>query len=286
MLNRKLFKAQMPAHGLRSALAAGFALALSAACLPVAAFAQTGAAPAGGATTADPGSAADSAVDPAAKAALERMGAYLRSLQVLQVEVTSTREEVFDNGLKSQSEWVTNLVARKPDRLFAHTTSDAQDRQFFYDGKQFTLWAERTELFATVPAPPTIAELVRALEENFGIEIPLVDLFRWGTAEDASASITAAMDLGPGSVGGTTCHHYAFRQEALDWQIWIQEGDYPLPRKLVLTTTTDEARPQFVATYTWNLAPSFNDAAFTFDPPASAHRIEIATLSPAAGEQK
>ncbi len=236
------------------------------------------------AATAD--SPAATEVDPAAKAALDRMGAYLRTIQAFQATVTSTREEVFDNGLKSQSEWVTNLVARKPDRLFAHTTSDAQDRQYFYDGKQFTLWAERTELFATVPAPPTIAELVRALEEKFGIEVPLVDLFRWGTAEDASSSITAAMDLGPGTVGGTTCHHYAFRQEGLDWQIWIQEGDYPLPRKLVLTTTTDEARPQFVATYTWNLAPSFNDAAFTFDPPATAHRIEIATLSPAAGEQK
>jgi len=41
----------------------------------------------------------------------------------------------------------------------------------------------------------------------------------------------------------------------------------------VLTTTTDEARPQFTANYTWNLAPSFNDEAFTFDPPADAKRI-------------
>jgi hypothetical protein len=135
-------------------------------------------------------------------------------------------------------------------------------------------------------APATVAELIRTLEEKFDIELPLVDLFRWGTPEASTASITAAMDLGPGTVGGTTCHHYAFRQEGLDWQIWIQEGDFPLPRKLVLTTTTDEARPQFTASYTWDPAPSMNDAAFTFDPPADVDRIEFATTPPAAGEKQ
>lgn len=257
-------------------LAAAAALALLAGFLPALAAAQTGAA------AAPP----EAAVDPAAKAALERMGAYLRTLQAFQTTVTSTREEVLDNGLKVQSEGSTNLVARRPDRLYARTTSDAQDRQFFFDGKQFTLWATRADLYATVPAPATIAELVTALEAKYDIELPLVDLFRWGTPEDTSAGIVAAIDLGPGTVDGTTCHHYAFRQEGIDWQIWIQEGDYPLPRKLVLTTTTDEARPQFVATYSWNLAPSMNDAAFTFDPPAYVHRIEFATNAPAAGEKQ
>ena len=38
-----------------------------------------------------------------------------------------------------------------------------------------------------------------------------------------------------------------------------------LPRKLVITTKTDEARPQHAVVYTWNLAPSFNEGAFTFE---------------------
>jgi hypothetical protein len=73
-----------------------------------------------------------------------------------------------------------------------------------------------------------------------------------------------------------TCQQYAFRQDGLDWQIWIQNGDFPLPRKVVLTTTTDDARPQYVATYTWNLAPSFSNDAFTFTPGKDAKRITIA----------
>ena len=84
------------------------------------------------------------------------------------------------------------------------------------------------------------------------------------------------MFVGPSQIGGVTCGHYAFRQEGLDWQVWIQLGDYPLPRKLVLTTLTDEARPEYVATYTWNLAPSYNDEGFTFTPPAGAGRVVLA----------
>lgn len=275
-MNRTSCNRPMPRTAKAARLTAAAALTLLSALYPAFLVAQTGA----------PAAATESAVDPDATAALERMGAYLRTLQAFQVTVASSREEVLDNGLKVQSEWNTELVARKPDRLLVHTVSDSQDRWFFYDGKQFTLWATRADLYATVAAPPTIAELVRMLEAKYDIEVPLVDLFRWGTEEDSRAGITAAIDLGPGTVGGTTCHQYAFRQEGIDWQVWIQEGDFPLPRKLVLTTTTDEARPQFVATYTWNLAPSMNDAAFTFDPPADVHRIEFATNAPAAGEKK
>jgi hypothetical protein len=84
-------------------------------------------------------------------------------------------------------------------------------------------------------------------------------------------------------VDGTTCEQYAFRQDGLDWQIWIQQGDYPLPRKLVLTTMTDDARPRHSQILTWNLAPSFNDAAFTFEPPKDAQKITIAEVSALAG---
>jgi hypothetical protein len=116
--------------------------------------------------------------------------------------------------------------------------------------------------------------------------VPLADLFRWGSPSFSTAAITGASDLGPSAVLGTTCQHYAFRQDDIDWQIWIQKGDNPLPRKLVITTKTDEARPQTSAVYTWNLAPSFNDATFTFDPPADAGKVVLAEIKAAAAATK
>ena len=107
-------------------------------------------------------------------------------------------------------------------------------------------------------------------------ELPLEDLFYWGGPQSKVSEITGAIDVGPAEVGGVTCEQYAFRQPGLNWQIWIQQGEFPLPRKLVLSTLTDEARPQYSSVLQWNLAPSFNEAAFEFDPPSDAQKIVFA----------
>jgi hypothetical protein len=238
------------------------------------------------ATAQKPAPAAKAVLEPAAMAALQGMGAYLRTLKTFQVEAVTTDEDVLDDGQKIQYGGVTNILAQMPDRLRVEVSNDRRQRLWLYDGKTFTLFAERANFYATVPAPPTIGKLADMLEEDYGYGVPLEDLFRWGSPAWSADGITAATDLGPAVVLGTTCQQYAFRDAEIDWQIWIQKGDFPLPRKIVITTKTDEARPQHSAVYTWNLAPSFNAATFTFDPPAGAGKVvlEKAGSTGAAGK--
>jgi hypothetical protein len=215
-------------------------------------------------------------VDPGAIAALNKMGEYLRSLKSFQVQAATTRDEVLDDGQQIQRDSHVDLLARMPDRLRAEVNNADQHRLYLYDGKNLTVWGERVNFYATVAAPPTVGKLVTLLDDKYDIRIPLEDLFFWGTPQSKVGDIKSAMDVGPTEVEGVTCEHYAFRQEGLDWQVWIQEGDFPLPRRLVITTLSDDARPQYIAVLTWNLAPSFNDATFEFDPPPGAQKIAIA----------
>ena len=105
------------------------------------------------------------------------------------------------------------------------------------------------------------------LINEYELSIPLRDLFLWGSAGWNPSGMESVIDVGPSQVNGTTCEQYAGRQKDIDWQIWVQLGAYPLPRKIVISTRTDEERPEHTAVYTWDLAPSFNEAAFTFNPP-------------------
>jgi hypothetical protein len=219
---------------------------------------------------------ANTDIDPDAMTALTKMGTYLRSLNAFQIESTSTRDDVLENGQLVTLDNKVNFLVRFPDRLRVEVTSPQQHRLYLYNGKDFTVFAERVNYYATVPAPATVGKLAIELDERYGIEIPLEDLFFWGTPQSKEKDITGAADIGPSEIGGVTCEHYAFRQKGLDWQVWIQLGDYPLPRKLVLTTLTDDARPQYTTTMTWNLAPSYNEAAFEFNPPPDVHKIDIA----------
>ena len=226
-------------------------------------------------------------LDPDAMAALTRMGTYLRALKAFQVVATTSRDEVLDDGQQVKLDSKVNFLVRFPDRLRVEVTSTEQHRLYLYNGKDFTVFAERVNYYATVPAPDTVGKLVIEVDDRYGLQVPLEDLFFWGTPHSKEKDVTGALDVGASEVGGVTCEHYAFRQPGLDWQVWIQLGDYPLPRKLVLTTLTDDARPQYSSVLDWNLAPSYNEAAFEFDPPSDAHKIALAKEEPApSGAEK
>jgi hypothetical protein len=216
------------------------------------------------------------APDPKALAALQKMGNYLRTLRSFQLSAVTTDEDVLQDGQKIQYSGSADVLARLPDRLRGEVSGAGRQRLFLFDGKEFTLYAERLGYYATVPAPATIQQLAARLDADYSFSVPLADLFRWGAQGWDGKGVLAAMDVGASDVAGVTCEQYALRQQDVDWQIWIQKGDYPLPRKIVITTRTDEARPQHTAVYTWNLAPSFNEATFKFAPPPGAERVVLA----------
>ncbi len=218
------------------------------------------------------------AIDKGAVAALDKMGVYMRTLKAFQVQATTSTEQVLENGQKVSTGGTVDLLIERPNRMRAEISTDDRHRMFFYDGKNFSMWARLVNYYATVPAPASLGELADTLSNKYDIEVPLTDLFYWGTDKSKPDALKTAIDVGPSQVLGTSCEHYAFRQDGLDWELWLQAGDFPLPRKLVLTTTDDEARPQYTSIMTWNLAPSFNQEAFVFDPPPEAHKIVLAEV--------
>jgi hypothetical protein len=225
-------------------------------------------------------------LDPDAMEALNKMGAYLRTLKSFQVSADVSTDKVLDDGQAIQFGSKVDIVIARPNRMRVEVNDDAGHRFFFFDGKDFTIYGQVVGFYATVPAPPTLAQLTDDLNDKYGIELPLIDLFYWGTDDATIKRIKVANDIGPSTVDGITCEQYAFRQEGTDWQIWIQLGEFPLPRKLVIRTLTDDAKPQHSEVLTWNLAPSFSDDAFTFVPPAGVYRITLAEVKAKSTEKK
>ena len=216
------------------------------------------------------------AVDPEAVAALNKMGAYLRTLTNFEIKADTTTDAVLDNGQKVQFAGKNNYKVRRPNGFVITVADDRKVRQFYYDGKDFTVFSPRMGFYATVAAPPTIHEVLAKVYDKFGIELPLEDLFRWGTPEDHHNDLTGGYAIGYAKINGVDAMQYAFREGDVDWQVWIQQGDKPLPLKAVITTASDEARPEYSATLSWNTNPTFAKDTFTFKPPANAKPITIA----------
>ena len=80
------------------------------------------------------------------------------------------------------------------------------------------------------------------------------------------------------------CHHLAFEQATIDWQLWIDAGKDPLPRKLVISYKTEDEVPQYSVTIRkWNLVPRLPDQLFVFTPPAGSSRVDVPALARRAG---
>ncbi len=227
---------------------------------------------------APPPSTSSTAVDPAAIQALKDMGAYLQGLKRFRVSTELTGERVLADGQKLQHTASAVIDVARPNRLRARMSSARSVRELFYDGRQATLYSPAQKYYSTVEFSGSLAELVDRLEQRYGVEVPLADLFLWGTAAAPADGIESAMNAGQDFIGGDLCDHFAFRQGKLDWQIWIEAGGKPLPRRLVITNRADEARPQSVSLIEWQPKPGLADSVFTFFPPKGSQSVELRAL--------
>jgi hypothetical protein len=89
--------------------------------------------------------------------------------------------------------------------------------------------------------------------------------------------VTRGKYLGIHLAAGTPCHHLVFAQEDLVWQIWVDTGDKPFPRKFAVAYVGEPGVPQYAAVFRkWTVDPKLEPAAFRFIAPAGAQRIDVA----------
>lgn len=110
---------------------------------------------------------------------------------------------------------------------------------------------------------------------RYAVDLPLADLFYWGTERDGTAAIQTAMRVGAANIEGFACDHYAFGQKDVDFELWVEQGGRMVPRKYVIRTTSEKSRPQHTMVLNGDLSPRFDEQTFAFVPPANAHQIEF-----------
>src|SRR5262249_30818243 len=204
------------------------------------------------------------------------MSDYLKTLKVFRINAEVSRDVLVDTNMKIKKSASNEISVQLPDKLHAHMAGDEHDLQFIYDGETVTLYDAAGKYYATAPAPPTVARTLDAIRARYGIVFPLGDFIQMAAQENLLHNITAAGYIGTSRIDGVECDHIAIRQPDVDWQVWIEKGEAPLPRKLVITTKAQSTQPQFIARLKWDTTPNIDAKLFTFTPPADAIRIKFA----------
>ena len=215
-------------------------------------------------------------IAPEAKQILKASTDFLSSQQRFTADTRNTLEIVLKSGQKIEFNSTGHQSVQRPDKLRSERTGDLVEQLFVYDGKSLTLYQPQEKVYAQVAAPATLEEMLDFARIKYDVVAPFGDMLFKNAYDILMDGVTEGIVVGQAVIEGVVCDHLAFRAEFVDWQIWIQQGAQPLPRRIVVTTLDLPNAPQFAATVTrWNLEPSFDAQTFTFTPQAGMKQIEL-----------
>jgi hypothetical protein len=216
-----------------------------------------------------------------AREIVRRMTDFMTAQQELLVEALVTYEAVQESGQKLHFNMLQRMAVRKPDKLFWTTLRDdaTVDSAWYSDG-QFELLKQPANLWGQVDVPSTIPEMVVYLADEYGLDVPFRDIL----ASDPSElwlgdDVSSVWYVGEAWVEGAWTDHVALRKPGVDFEIWVQKGATPFPKKMAIVFTEEEGRPSYVARFrSWSTSiPS--TIQFEFTPPPGSERIEVVPVS-------
>jgi hypothetical protein len=215
-------------------------------------------------------------VDPRADELVRQMSDRLARSTAFAFEAEEVYDEVPEQSPRQQVTNLRRVAMRRPDRLVGDAAGDALNRSFWYDGKSFSALDNEQYVWASGTVPPTVDQALDWVFEQTGTVIPLADFLYADSYARLMGDVQRGVYLGIHEAAGVPCHHLSFEQATIDWQIWIDAGEQPLPRKLVITYKTEDEVPQYTVTMRkWNLKATLPDTLFAFAPPEGATRVDV-----------
>lgn len=215
-------------------------------------------------------------VDARADELVRSMSDHLAGASSFALEAEELYDEVPAQSPRQQLTSQRHVALRRPDRLVGDASGDAIHRSFWYDGTILAALDREENVWTSGTVPPTIdAALDWALDQT-GTVIPLADFLYADPYSRLMEGVQRGVYLGIHQAAGVPCHHLSFEQATIDWQLWIDAGEDPLPRKLVIAYKTEDEVPQYAVTIRkWNLDAEVPDEIFRFEAPEGARFVEI-----------
>ena len=215
------------------------------------------------------------AQDSDAASILKSMSDYMSSQTAIEFTFDSNIEVITPQLEKIQFTNSGEALLNRPNKLRARRVGGYADVSLYFDGETASVFAEHDNSYAQVAVPGTVDQLIEVLRAGHGVALPGADFLLSNSYEVLIADVMEAKHIGRGVIGGVECEHLAFRNFDTDWQLWVEVGERPVPRKVVITSKTINGAPQYTFRIrTWNTDVKPDEKAFTFVPPADATQLD------------
>lgn len=219
-------------------------------------------------------------IDPAANKILRSMSTYLGGLSAYSVNADVSVEVIDLDGQKLQLSGFAKIAIERPGKLSVTRQGTFADGSITFDGKTLTVSSVEHNAYQEIEGPKTIDDALRSIYFETGLVAPGGDLFYADPYPGLVSGVTSSAYRGKTYVNGVEAHYLTFRVAKVDWQLWVQGGNTPLPLKYIITNKWVTGAPQYVARYWgWNTKPKFGADQFKFSPPKGAKKVRSLSVN-------
>ena len=211
---------------------------------------------------------------------LKAMTDYVSSQKVISATYDTDIEVITDNLQKIQFASSGQMLLNRPDKVRVSRVGGYADVEMVFDGKTLSVLGKNLNKFVQVDAAGSVDELVARLRDQLGMAIPGADLMLARAYDELTADVVDAKHIGRGVIDDVECDHLAFRNHDVDWQLWVEVGNRPIPRKYVITSKDVTGAPQYTLRIKeWKTDVPVAGDAFSFTAPAGSQKVEVSALA-------
>jgi hypothetical protein len=215
-----------------------------------------------------------------ARKILKSMSDYVTTQQTVSLTFDADIEVITSELQKIQFTSSGQVQLSRPDKLRATRTGGYADVELVFDGRTLSVLGKDENAFAQVDASGSVDALIDRLRAEHSIAMPGADLLLSRVYDELIADVIDAKHIGRGVIDGVECEHLAFRNPDTDWQLWVEVGARPIPRKYVITSKAVTAAPQYTLRIKeWRTDAPVSADAFEFKPPQGASKVAVAALA-------
>ncbi|WP_428304581.1 DUF2092 domain-containing protein [Lacipirellula sp.] len=189
------------------------------------------------------------------------------------------------NGNKQSIESEFDVKIERPNRWAVVKQSGQFGATSMSDGKEETIYLPMLKAYIVRPLDEATGENneLASLPVTFlGPAGKVQALMGEGLKKFMLDGVTESKLAGEEEIDGVACWKCEFKQEGLDWQLWVTKADQPLPRRVVLVPdySANPGMPKGMSmtaqidVANFNAEPKFTDEDFKFTPPEGARQAD------------
>lgn len=205
---------------------------------------------------------------------LKKMSAYKDSLDQVVIRSVSLTDARLGAGLMVSNSTEVKVSIDRPGSMLISSFDGVQSKELYFHDGTLTVFNSERGFYAQASIPEDIEAAMEFALEELEVEAPLMDMIY----RDASVHLIGSQETilyltDKARVAGTDCHQIAIRADEVDVQLWVEEGDRPVVRKIMITSKWEGGSPRFVANLAWDVEPDFKQDTFEFKAPEGAINI-------------